>query len=239
MPFCSLESLQEFVRALDIPEERREVLLAELEDHFFCELAEVESSGVPREEAAARALATIGEPEALLSRFLAAERAFFLTRRAAASCGARAGVTIALAVIGARLLRLLVFLVRPDPPEPTIFDVVHFGVYLGILGGGALLALHHLPERILRARRQPGAFAILVAVTAAGVVLAAPIDGAIASWGAGTSIAFPEFDDLGGRILAFETLPLYPLLLLAVASRFDAFRRLERRFQEIRLPWLG
>src|SRR2546428_4225087 len=66
--FESLGELQSFVRQLDVPEERREIVEAELLDHFFARVA----SGDPEDIA----LSAFGDPEALRIRFERVERSF-------------------------------------------------------------------------------------------------------------------------------------------------------------------
>lgn len=83
MSFQSLRELQSFVRSLDAPEERREVVEAELLDHFFARIAEGASE--------AEALAAFGSQEALRIRFEPVERGFVLTRLDAVRDGARVG----------------------------------------------------------------------------------------------------------------------------------------------------
>ena len=86
MSFQSLRELQSFVRSLDVPEERREVVEAELLDHFFARL----SDGATEAEA----LAAFGAEGALRIRFEPVERGFGLTRAQAARGGAALGLAV-------------------------------------------------------------------------------------------------------------------------------------------------
>lgn len=95
MSFRSLRELQSFVRSLDVPEERREVVEAELLDHFFARIGDGATE--------AEALAAFGAKEALRIRFEPVERGFRLTRRDAVRDGARLGGAFLTAAAAAAL----------------------------------------------------------------------------------------------------------------------------------------
>src|SRR5579859_6790550 len=83
MGFQSLSELRAFVTGLDVPEERREIVEAELLDHFFARVAGGSSE--------AEALRAFGDAEALRIRFEPVERGFHLSRRQALRDGLMVG----------------------------------------------------------------------------------------------------------------------------------------------------
>lgn len=94
MSFRSLRELQSFVRSLDVPDDRRDVVEAELLDHFFARIGDGATE--------AEALAAFGAQDALRVRFEPVERTFRFTRRDAIRDGARLGIAflVAMAVSG-------------------------------------------------------------------------------------------------------------------------------------------
>lgn len=98
MRIRSRVDLAAFIADLPVPAKRREVLLAELEDHAFSELAELESVGVPAPEAEERAFASLGDPGHLRLRLIESERRFELgtTEAFARALGIASGPLISL-----------------------------------------------------------------------------------------------------------------------------------------------
>lgn len=102
------EDLIAFVRSLPIPEERRQVVLLELEDHLFGEMAELEASGVPVEQAGALALASLGTEGELRRRLVHANACFQpLGPVEAVFLGSRIGGSFAIALVATTTLTAL------------------------------------------------------------------------------------------------------------------------------------
>ena len=91
----SREDLVAFVARLSVPEERRAVVLLELENHVFEQMAELEASGVDPAAAEAHAVRSLGDPDALARSLTVAERAFTVTPARAIWLGLRSGALVA------------------------------------------------------------------------------------------------------------------------------------------------
>lgn len=103
MGFRSRGELQAFVSGLAIPESRKEVVLLELEDHVFSDMAESEALGLTRDEAEARAFAALGEPSALATSLVAVDASFHLSLGDALASGLRLGGSFVFGVMLAAL----------------------------------------------------------------------------------------------------------------------------------------
>ena len=83
MPIRSREELDSFVTSLKIPQDRREVISAELADHVESAAAEGRAAGATPDDAMSSALASLGEPGTLRARFEIGEPVFHFGWRAA------------------------------------------------------------------------------------------------------------------------------------------------------------
>lgn len=169
--------LVRFVELLPITRERREVVLLELEDHLFAEMAERESAGATREDAEAAAVARLGLAD--LRRALVQSNAGFAPTGVLESTwmGLRAGASFASTLIAISLAvgvaELFYFRFSGGQHWPWFQSLVYSGI-------AAPMVLHFVllrPERFARRLgriEDPAVFGILVAVSA--LVSAIPIE---------------------------------------------------------------
>lgn len=146
----SRQELIALVRALPLPDERREVVLLELEDHVFEEMAELESRGHSREDAERLAVAALG-PGAVFGKALAGvNRAFSFGWWDATRAGVKLGAWFG----GAIWLSWLVFSQAersgwPFPDEDwsgPLTPVLRLAPLVFVVAGPALAFLAGLPD---------------------------------------------------------------------------------------------
>ena len=89
------EELRAFIAALPIPDERRAVVLLELEDHVFERMAELEAAGLAAREAECMAVASLGDLDGLA----AVQRAFAPGVRVAWWLGVRVGAAVSVSSV--------------------------------------------------------------------------------------------------------------------------------------------
>jgi hypothetical protein len=123
MGFRSREELLAWVARLDVPEERRQIVAAELEDHLDELVAQEARRGLNDSEAEAAALVRLGNARELTRRFEAVDGAYGLTLRQAWIEGLRVSL-----VVGAASL-LVAFITAGINP------LYHLARILGYVGG--------------------------------------------------------------------------------------------------------
>ena len=149
----SRQDLIALVRALPVTEERREVVLLELEDHVFEEMAELEAAGCSREDAERRAFASLG-PEAVLRKGLAGvNRAFSFGWWDATLAGVKLGVWFGGAIwvswLWAEQSQLLWWRLQDGNGEGTLATAIGASAALFAVIGPALAFLAGLPDHAL------------------------------------------------------------------------------------------
>ncbi len=181
----SRAELARVVESLPIPRERKEVVLLELEDHVYCEMAEAEARGATPKEAEAIAVASLGEVEALAARLVEANRPFRMSRSDAASLGLRLGLSFGAGLLGhflyvAAIDRLLWMWwssieradgsVAANPTWVSASGLLEWTMDVSVVVLPITALVLFRPRRALawlRARQEPYAFAILLAIASA------------------------------------------------------------------------
>lgn len=217
----SRAELHAFVENLRVPASRREVILAELEDHAFGEIAEAEAAGIAAAEAERMAFVSLGPLDRLRERFERSDGAFGLLPGSAAHAGTRLALVFlsVLAVLGmtegvAQHVGWWAWQLGAGEERATF--ILHGVVLSGWLACVVLLRCAGVPGllRALRGDVAPWSRAALVAsattLSLAGIFVLPLLDAAILSAGIWTALSSAE--------VALEALTLWALLSVFVTA---------------------
>lgn len=220
--------LHAFVNELRVPASRREVILAELEDHAFQEIAEAEAAGLSALDAERLAFVSLGPPEALRARFERANRTFGLD----VPTSIRAGLRLALLFLtGTTLIGMTNGLADIAfglfwPAKPAWALVA--GNATTLASGFGIAALSHLARfgelrRALRGEVSPWSRTTLLGAaivpSLAGIFLLPHVHQLLKLFGIWTDVSSPEV--AMGAMLAWAALSA----LLVTVIHEDALRR--------------